>query len=134
MYLQICIILTLALFVQCNQIDVLKISDVPFPNSGCCSINHFAAAASAPMESDIPEFTVCYRMLIDSYNDELFAPFAADMEGDGKRWNILDQLCWKCGRGSEGYQGDLMYLQILKVNVRVFNRRLFSTIVNQDRY
>ena len=94
---------------QCNQIDVLKISDVPFPNSGCCSINHFAAAASAPMESDIPEFTVCYRMLIDSYNDELFIPFGA-VDGNGKIWYILDRMCWKCGRGSEGYQGGLLYL------------------------
>ena len=81
MYFHSLIALILAVCVLGNQIDVLKISDVPFPTSGCCSIQHYAAAASAPMDTDIPEFSVCYRMLIDSYNDELLSSFGADIDG-----------------------------------------------------
>ena len=44
--------------------DVLKISDVPFPQS-----SDIAAVIKAPYESEISEFSVCYRMLIDFYND-----------------------------------------------------------------
>ena len=66
------LVLLLIPLVKCNQIDVMKISNVPFPASGCCEVHHWAATASSPQDKDIPASTVCYRMLIDSYNDELF--------------------------------------------------------------
>ena len=105
MYFHFSIAFILAVCVQGNQVDVLKISDVPFPNS-----NNYAATASAPMDTDIPEFSVCYRMLVDSYNDGMFAPFGANIDGKGKTWYVLDRICWKCGSGSEGYQGGLLVI------------------------
>ena len=99
-----------------NQIDVLKISDVPFPTTySSNSTKHHAAEASAPVDTEIPEFSVCYRMLIDYYNDELFSPFGANMDGIGPIWYVLDRMCWKCGRDSEGYQGGLL---IITRNIR----------------
>lgn len=85
----------------------MKIANVPFPLVSCCTAKYFAAQANATHGTNIPEYTVCYRMLIDSYNEGLFTPFSAF---DGKKWNILDRQCWKCGRGSEGYQGGLIVI------------------------
>ena len=102
------LILLLSPLAQCNQIDVMKIANVTFPSSGCCKVHHWAATASAPQDKDIPAFTVCYRMLIDSYNDELFHPFAAENSVKGAPWYVLDRMCWKCGRGSEGYQAGIL--------------------------
>ena len=50
-----------------QQFDVLKISNVPFPKSV-----DPAASLSAPFTKNITEFTFCYRLLIDSYNEEGF--------------------------------------------------------------
>ena len=72
MYNHLFITFSLPTFIQCYQIDVLKISNVPFPNSGCCKPNHYSAVVNAPFDTDIPEFTVCYRMLINSYNERDF--------------------------------------------------------------
>ena len=66
---------------QSNQLDIMKITNVTFPDAGCCG--PFAATANVTLDTDIPAFTVCYRMLIDSYNDEMFAPFGADLDGKG---------------------------------------------------
>ena len=94
-------------FVHNDQIDVLKITNVEFPNSGCCGPSHFAASARAPQDKEIPEVTICYRMLIDSYNDDMFSQFASYDDGP---YSFLDRMCWKCGRGSEGYQGGLLVI------------------------
>ena len=108
--------ITLILPVQGNQIDVLKISDVPFPTAySSSSTKLHAAEASGQIDTDISEFSVCYRMLIDYYNDELFMPFGANMHVSGPTWYVLDRMCWKCGRGSEGYQGGLL---IITRNIR----------------
>ena len=48
----------------CQQFDVLKVSDVEFPR-----YFKYAASTSAPYNKNITEFTVCYRILIESYND-----------------------------------------------------------------
>ena len=47
-----------------GQFDALKISDVPFPMSGAV-----AAIIRAPFHTQISEFSVCYRIMIDFYND-----------------------------------------------------------------
>ena len=50
---------------QCQEdIDVLKISNVPFPKS-----NKHAAVVNASFNKEISEFSICYRILIESYND-----------------------------------------------------------------
>ena len=78
MYFLLLIALILPVYVQGNQIDVLKISDVPFPTTySSNSTKYHAAEASSTMDTDIPEFTVCYRMLIDSYNERDFSAFGA---------------------------------------------------------
>ena len=82
---------------QSNQLDIMKITNVQFPNSGS-----YAALANATLDTDIPAFTLCYRMLIDSYNDGLFSPFYAFPA-------LSDRKCWKCGIGSEGFMGGNLY-------------------------
>ena len=47
-----------------QQVDVLKISNVKFPLS-----KDPAASINAGYTKDITEFTCCYRILVDSYND-----------------------------------------------------------------
>ena len=58
-----------------KQFDVLKISDVPFPSipwgegdgksTGIATIN-------ATYKTSISDYTVCYRFLLESYNDVLY--------------------------------------------------------------
>ena len=104
----------LSTLVDCNKIDVLKIKNVPFPTAGCCRPHHYAAVASSHhMDTDIPAFTVCYRMLIDSYNDDLFSPVGVDINGVGGLWYLIDRMCWKCGTGSDGYQSGLLGIKRL---------------------
>ena len=79
--------------VQSDKIDVMKVANVPFPNAGCCKPHHWSASASATLERDIPAFTVCYRMLIDSYNEGFFYPFGADSNGEGLIFHVLDRMC-----------------------------------------
>ena len=107
MYLPILFIsLSLTTTVLSDQIDVMKISNVAFPNSGT-QLSHYAATARATQDKEIPEVTICYRMLIDSYNNDLFIPFASYDDGS---FSFPDRMCWKCGRGSEGYQGGLLVI------------------------
>ena len=104
----VCLLLiTLAVtsLVQSYQMDIMKITNVEFPYHG-----GYVATASSPLNTELPAFTVCYRMLIDSYNYEMFAPFGADLDGKGYNWYMLDRMCWKCGIGSEGHQGGMLYL------------------------
>ena len=61
----IAIVLLCSRACQCEQqLDILKISTVPFPHS-----KHNAALISASYTQDIAEFTICYRVLVESYND-----------------------------------------------------------------
>ena len=46
--------------------DILRVTNVSFPNS-----DFYAASLKAPYDKDIPEFTVCLRFQITSYNDGL---------------------------------------------------------------
>ena len=54
-----------------EQFQVLKMSNIPFPNSPT-----FAATAKPTYEKDVVDFTVCYRSLIDSYNDGATQPLS----------------------------------------------------------
>ena len=67
------IILLFSRACQCEQqFNVLKISNVPFPYS-----KHPAAVVNASYTQDIPEFTLCFRILIESYNNIDFQPTIA---------------------------------------------------------
>ena len=47
-----------------DQFEVLNVANVPFPSS-----SGVAASFNALHSEDIAEFTICYRFLIESYND-----------------------------------------------------------------
>ena len=47
-----------------NLFDVLKVTNVPFP----LSEHLWAASTNTSYEAEIPEFTACYRYMIESYN------------------------------------------------------------------
>ena len=50
--------------VDCKQFDVLKISNVPFP-----MFEGIIATSSAPYHKNITEFTLCYRLQVESFNN-----------------------------------------------------------------
>ena len=51
------------LFAEEDQFDVVKVANVPFPSSG-----EGAAKILLSDEKEVPEFTACYRYLVESYN------------------------------------------------------------------
>ena len=98
-----------------QQFQVLKISGVHFPstawgkgegkNKGVVSIN-------ASYTKSFQDFTVCYRLFVDSYNDGLFAPIATwpskEFTGGG---TMLDRIGWYgTGFESEGLQGGVLVI------------------------
>ena len=54
--------------VNCEEFEVLKISNVPFPTS-CCN----PASFTATYHKEIPEYTICYRFLVESFNEKTFS-------------------------------------------------------------
>ena len=60
----------LLLLVECQQFDVLKITNVRFPSSN----KHFAAHAKIAYKDNVSEYTICYRHLVESYNDGYYTP------------------------------------------------------------
>ena len=62
-------LLSLLLLVDSQQFDVLKIKDIKFPSS-----KPYVAHARTTYQGDISEYTLCYRHLIESYNDGLYCP------------------------------------------------------------
>ena len=80
LFLAVCILSIRNSFVNGEQFDVLKISNVPFPSvpwgtdegksKGIIDIN-------ATYIEAIPDYTICYRILIDHYNDGLIIVFHA---------------------------------------------------------
>ena len=47
-----------------DSFDVLSMRNIPFPSSA-----EDAAVINIEYKKDIPEYTVCYRFQIESYND-----------------------------------------------------------------
>ena len=56
-----------------GEFDVLKISEVPFPQS-----KDIGAVIRAPFHANISEFSLCYRILIEFYNDGLLEILKAE--------------------------------------------------------
>ena len=66
------VLITIINNILCQEFSVLKISKVPFP-----SYAQYVARTSAPYHTNISEFTVCYRLQIESYNEGLFTVVTA---------------------------------------------------------
>ena len=76
-----------------DDFDVISISNVPFPSS-----SGFAARLSAPYDSEIPEFTICYRFLISSYNDRwLTTIWARELENPPPWYHRFHQVWLETG-------------------------------------
>ena len=78
-----------------EQFKVLKVSNVPFPRSSA-----YPATITTSFGEDVTDFTVCYRIFLDSYNDGIFLPvkhshYSEWFEGPGA----------SAGWGTEGYNG-----------------------------
>ena len=90
-----------------ENFDVLRIENVPFPSS-----SEFAASVDADFDKNISEFTVCYRIFIESYNDGCILPVSADLK-DRTPWDqryYNEQLCKDIGFALDGYQESFIYL------------------------
>ena len=98
---------------QCEQqLDVLKISNVPFPHS-----KNPGALINAGFKQDIAEFTVCYRVLVESYNDGhvpvivAWKPGIEDYTLDYQVTSYLaDTVSYLTGFDLDGLQAGLTYL------------------------
>ena len=55
-----------------DQFEVLKISNVPFPMSFWASPDKGVVAINASYTKPIPDYTICYRFNVESYNDQIF--------------------------------------------------------------
>ena len=95
--------------VQCqNYFEALKI-EAPFPSSP-----EPAASVNADFDRDITEFTVCLRMLVESYNDGCITIVHANLAG--KKLQAWDErhykntLCKDIGWTLDGYQEQGIYL------------------------
>ena len=83
-----------------DSFNVLSMRNIPFPSS-----TEDAAVINIEYKKDIPEFTICYRFQIESYNDNLFWVFAArNQEG-----TYSDRIGWQTGMEREGFQGGVVY-------------------------
>ena len=59
-----------------NYFDVLKAGNVPFPRA---DPQWFAAQVNAPYFKDIPEVTVCFRFMVESFNEGFAKIFSAQI-------------------------------------------------------
>ena len=107
------IILLFSRACQCEQqLDVLKISNVPFPNS-----KEPAALIDVGYTQDIAEFTLCYRTMVDSYNDAhvpmiiAWKPSIEDYTGDYEEGSyFVDSMAYLTGFDLDGLQAGLTFL------------------------
>ena len=86
-----------------GQKDVLKISNVDFPSS-----KPWPASFDASYHKEIPEFSICIRFLIESYNNGLFEMVLAE-NTDQMYFN--DRIGWETGMERDGYQGGVSIIQ-----------------------
>ena len=90
-------LLSTALVSGNNELDVLRIADVPFPTS-----SDFGAVINATRQQQISEFTVCYRFQLTSYNDQWNTIISAP--NDGSRYYYQEMIGFNTGFEYEGYQ------------------------------
>ena len=86
-----------------DYFDVLSMKNIPFPSS-----REYAAAINVEYKKDIPEFTVCYRFQIESYNDNEFDLIKAkDMDNT----IYMDRIGWQTGMEKDGFQAGVVYFK-----------------------
>ena len=85
--------------------DMLKLSNVPFPSSSVEPV-YF----NASYDKNITEYTICYRFLIESYNDEFAILVGVRRKGSIHRWMVLDRIGWNTGNEMDGYQGGVLMI------------------------
>ena len=100
--LLILLVIFLSVFSK-DQLDVLQIRNVDFPSS-----KFWPATFQATYEKEIPEFTICIRFLLESYNNNLFEMVRA--ENKDSLLYFLDRIGWETGMERDGYQGGVLYL------------------------
>ena len=89
-----------------DEFDVLSIQGVPFPQS-----SWYAAKLNVSFEKDIFEFTICYRHLIESYNQgwgELVNAFIPEGEDC---YYLVTFIGMDTGFEVAGYQSMWIYLR-----------------------
>ena len=107
----LCVFGLILLFAGClyckNLLDVLKIANVPFPSS-----SGHAAVVNASFGQEIPEFTICIRILIDSYNDGAILLLDARRPSTAKNENYFgDILFILSGFELDGFQSSFLFLR-----------------------
>ena len=85
--------LTANIHVQCKQIEVLNVSNVPFPSVPW--LTNIAAKANASYGKDILECTWCYRYRISSFNDGQASVFYTGIDGGTESFWIIDRVAPK---------------------------------------
>ena len=92
-----------------ENFEVLKISNVPFPRSSWGTgegKDKNVVSINATYTKTIPDYTICYRVLVESYNDGLFNLVAAYKDSSIGHSYILDRFGGMgTGLESEGLQG-----------------------------
>ena len=98
-----------------DHFKVLSIKNVPFPSSPWPV--GIAATTNASYDKEISEFTLCYRFLIESYNDGYVWLFGAHWKSktlikSTLEINFMERIGWKTGKEKGGYQSGLTMLRI----------------------
>ena len=101
LHLTLILLVATALLGECQQFEVLKISNISFPTSDS---SKWAAHARSTYQRNISEFTVCYRHLIESYNDGLYCPVNIGP------WKFAQRTFSPGGGGVEGFTGSIISL------------------------
>ena len=110
-----------------DHFEVLKITNVTFPFS-----NIWASTFNNTFNPNIKDFSVCYRFLLDSYNDKEFRPFHARPKDQSTRKEIFEAIEGtgnNLGWGTEGYQGGYTYFGE-EVAERMPTRHHFNLAMN----
>ena len=89
-------------YVVSQHFTALKLSP-PFPSVPYPS--NIAATFNATFDRAIPEYTFCYRFLLESYNTGMLKVFGAPKDAVRSNWWIHDRIYPKDGGGADGYQG-----------------------------
>ena len=88
-----------------DQLDVMKISNVPFPTS-----NVYPALLNASYSHEIAEFTICHRYYIESYND-FFIFLLNPKTPDWADHYYYNAIGWNTGYENEGFQGARSFIK-----------------------
>ena len=107
-----------------DQWEVLRISNVSFPKS-----SPYAAKLNGTFHTGLTEFTVCFRFLIESYNEGSAVPISASGDGySGGRikyfYNDFEDLSNGLGWGTRGFQGGVHTLLMGVPEGGMINKRL----------